>query len=230
MQICTLEQRSPDWAKWRLVGIGSSDAPVLWNGKHFGKTIDSLRHEKANALLGLKIKEGKTNSAMQRGIDSEGGILDRYRAWTGLTDSKPLCAVHDRYIWMKSSYDGICERKGKWIPCEAKTTGTRWDGTNDHYSALEGNIPEKYLPQLDHQLLVCGSTFAHYASYCPDFPAYDQFRVIPYEAPIERLNELLRLEMEFWWEIHDLAGIPLSPGSNLDFTVASWVRPVPSAA
>ncbi len=223
MKLISLEQRSQDWIVWRKTGLGSSDAPVLWNGKHFSKTIDQLRLDKANSLLGLKVKEGRKNSAMQRGIDSEGSVLDRYREFSEL-DSGPCCGVHDDHDWMKASFDGLATRKGVTIPAEIKTCGIKHDGSSDHYDALDGRIPEKYLPQLDHQLLVAGSTLAHYVSYAPDFPRFDQFRVIVYNAPVERLLELLRIEREFWWEVHDLANL----GAPLDVAeTPSWVRSLP---
>lgn len=221
MRLINLDQRSPDWSVWRLKGIGSSDAPVIWNGKHFGKTVDRLRRDKAAALLGLEVREGAASPAMRRGIEAEGTILDRYRAYAGW-DARPCCGVHDLHWWIKASFDGLHDHPELGpVPVEAKTPGTRKDGSNDHHDALRGLIPEKYLPQLDHQLLVCGGALAHYASYCPDFPLLDRLRVIPYRPDPGRLARLLALEKEFWWEAHDLAG--LEPPEDLAGFEPEWV-------
>ena len=122
---------------------------------------------------------------------------------------------------MKASFDGLAYRNGTPLPAEIKTCGIKHDGSSDHYDALDGRVPEKYLPQLDHQLLVAGGTIAHYVSFAPDFPRFDQRRVIVYSPAPERLQELRRIEREFWWEVHDLAGLQAPPDAS---QTPSWVR------
>jgi len=201
MKLINLEQRTPEWLEWKKFGIGSSEAPVLVNGKHFQKTRSSLKKEKVAALLGKAGKGARPNSAMQRGIDSEPEVTRRYRLWTGY-DVQPACAEHDVYSWLRVSLDGLGKMPdGRLIIAELKVPGTRWNGENDHFTVLQGQIPEKYIPQLDHQLLVTELDLLHYVSYCPDLPPVDRFRVLPHYRDAQRIERLFELEKVFWEEV-----------------------------
>jgi len=43
-----LIQRSPEWKAWRRTKLTATDACVLMNGIHFGKTVLDLYHEKTS--------------------------------------------------------------------------------------------------------------------------------------------------------------------------------------
>lgn len=191
MRIVDLEQKSEDWNLWRRSGIGSSDASVLVYGKHFGRSVLQLYKEKLGRLKGKTI-----NPAMERGNRLEPEARRRYARLTGYP-AEPLCCVHDTKDWLKASLDGWVGL-GKGIVVEIKVPGIRWDGSSDHYTALAGQIPEKYLPQLDHALLVTGAEKGHYVSYNDEFPRAEQFIILEHIRDEERLKLLEEIETFFW--------------------------------
>ncbi len=189
MRIINLEQGSPDWGIWRNTGIGSSDAPIILNGSHWGRDVRHLWREKTGKGEGARF-----NSSMRRGKRLEPVARALYEKWTG-TVANPLCAVHDLYEWMKVSLDGWVNNC---IVVEIKAPNAV-----DHRTALDDQVPEKYIPQLDHQLLVTGASTAHYVSYSNNFDASEQLAIVPYPAQASRLNKLLALELAFWQYVMD---------------------------
>lgn len=193
MRVVDLEQKSDDWNLWRRSGIGSSDASVLVFGKHFGRSVLQLYKEKLGRLRGKKI-----NPAMERGNRLEARARQLYEQLTGYR-ALPLCCVHDTKDHLKASLDGwVGLGPGQGIVVEIKVPGIRWDGSSDHYTALEGEIPEKYVPQLDHALLVTGAKVAHYVSYNDEFPRGQQFVPLEHQRDEERLRLLEEIEDLFW--------------------------------
>ena len=203
MIVFNLEQRSLEWLAWRQKGIGSSDAPVLWFGKHFGTTVEKLWRRK----VGLEQKQFD-NTAMARGRRLEGRIVSLYEQVLGVS-SEPLCCCHDEHPFIKSSLDGWVGEYG--IVLEAKAPNR-----DDHAAALDGRAPEKYLPQLDHHLLATGATICHYVSYSDYFPEGHRFALVEYRRDESRLATLLGLEQAFWDLIQEGrwdAGRILSPAA-----------------
>lgn len=208
MRVVNYEQGTPDWLLWRNVGLGGSDAPVLWWGKHFETTVEKLWMEKALAVHGDRIRRllpgvpwvsrpKRENTAMKMGKDAEPLIRKWYQDWTGFT-FEPLCAVHDTVDWLKGSLDGwIGEKK---VVVEIKRPGMRRDGSCDHHDALEGRVPPKYVPQLLHLCLVTGAERAHYLSYGDPkhFPPLDRYRVVEYVPSRSERGTLLGGEEKFW--------------------------------
>lgn len=180
-----LEQRSKEWLEWRKTGIGSSDAPVLWFGKHFSTTTQKLWRQK----VGLDKKDGDS-FAMARGRKLESHIISLYEAELGVK-TRSLCCSHDHFPFIKSSLDGWVDEYG--VVLEAKAPNA-----TDHQSALDNIVPEKYKPQLDHHLLATGSAVCHYVSYSNYFPEGHRFALVSYERDEQRLEELLGLELAFW--------------------------------
>ena len=68
----------------------------------------------------------------------------------------------------------------------------------DHTGALEGVVPEKYVPQIMHQYLVSGARHAHYLSYSNYFPVAQQLAVVSVKRDEEMIAELFRVEKIFW--------------------------------
>lgn len=205
MKIVSLEQRSPDWLTWRACGIGSSDAPVIWWGKHFSTTVRGLWKEKVKKYKwyqkgdqsGSEPKERKINTAMQMGIDREPEARSRYEQITGIS-MNPVCGIHREYDFLKVSLDGWEEERRLLI--ELKCPGVRWDGSSDHQLALDGFIPEKYKPQLRHQILVSNPKKVHYVSFGDPqhFNSYELIKVLDFTWEGHEIEDLLRKELKFW--------------------------------
>src|SRR5882762_4567988 len=184
MKILNLEQGSSDWLRWREGGLGSSDAPVIL-GVSPWVTPKELFERK------LKIRAPqRTNSSMQRGKDFEPIVRKIYENLFGYS-VEPICGVHDSIPWLKVSLDGWNQEKK--IAVEIKVPSK-----TDHLCALSRKIPEKYIPQCNHQLLVSEARMLHYVSYNPHFTKEQELAIVKHLPVEEDLGLLLEAEKEFW--------------------------------
>ena len=176
--MANIEQRTPEWEEMRRKKIGASDAPVLMNGIHFKKTPYKLWEE--------KIFGGHTISspAIQRGNDLEPLALQEFCKQTGLFMA-PDVVIHPKLDWMMASLDGI-DLTGKAI------VEIKCPGAIDHAIAKDGEIPEKYKAQLQHQLEVCQIEKGFYFS----FDGKEGIIIEVYKDG-EYIQKLLTVEEEF---------------------------------
>lgn len=146
-----LRQEGPDWHLWRKAGIGASDAPIIMGVSPY-KTPRELWLEKTGR------KPPFAGSwATERGTRLEPLARNHYEAVTGYV-VQPHCQAHPDYPWMRASLDGITF-EGDLI-LEIKCPGKE-----AHAQALAGEVPEKYRPQIQHQLAVTGARVCHYFSF-----------------------------------------------------------------
>jgi putative phage-type endonuclease len=186
MKLVEVAQGEP-WLAWRAKGLGSSDAPVVLNGKHFRRDRAALWREK----VGLG-ERGEENWAMARGKRLEPEARALYERLMGYP-CPPACGVHDRHPWLKASFDG-------WNAEYRVLLEIKAPGKADHEAALAGEVPSKYHAQLQHQILVTGPgpVTCHYASYHPGYDGADRLVVLTYAPSPGELSLLLRLEQVFW--------------------------------
>jgi putative phage-type endonuclease len=150
----SLVQGSEDWLEWRKDKISAGIASVLM-GVSPWQTLEQLYLEK----VGLSQPQPK-NWAMQRGLDLEPAARKAFEVYID-DDVFPELRVHRKYDWMVASLDGVSLDSS--IVVEIKCPGKK-----DHDTALSGKIPEKYYPQLQHQIEVCGVDSMWYFSYRSD--------------------------------------------------------------
>jgi len=182
-----LQQRTPEWLKWRRGKLTATDACVLMNGIHFGKTILDLYNEKTNDL---EIPDS-SNYAMRRGVELEPLALAKFEAETGYLMT-PRVMVHPKFEWMSASLDGY-EIEGK---CAVEL---KCPGKEDHALALKGIVPEKYVPQLQHQMLVTGLEEIYYMSYVSD----SDFTIFKVKKDHDYTAKLIQAELDFWQRVLD---------------------------
>lgn len=141
-----------DWKKWRSEGLGASDAPIVM-GVSPWKTRYQLWEEKC----GLNVKDDGNNWATRRGNDLEPKARAHYELLH--TIDMPVAFVqHKDYPFIRASLDGYNEEKR--VILEIKCPGKE-----DHEKARVGEIPDKYWPQVQHQLLATGADYVHYYSF-----------------------------------------------------------------
>lgn len=145
-----MEQGSVEWHNLRNRSIGASDSPVIlgvspWN------TPYSLFLQKQGKIL------QKDNPNMARGRLLEEEARQLYIKMTGVFVS-PDVRFSNVYDWMICSLDGISKDNSTMV--EIKTANRL-----DHSNAEMGIIPEKYMPQLQHQMFVCELDRMHYFSF-----------------------------------------------------------------
>lgn len=178
MKIVQLKQRSKEWLQWRRNKIMASDSPIIMGLSKF-KTIEELYNEK------IKCYESVVNPWMQRGIDLEELALDAFQEATDLV-MFPCVGEHKEIDWMAASFDGMTIEGDAIV--EIKCPGKK-----DHDLALEGKVPEKYIPQLQHQMYVAGVNYSYYYSF-------DGQRGVIVEVPIDQefIEKMIEKEFEFW--------------------------------
>ncbi len=146
-----VSQNTSEWLEMRKNKIGASDAPVIMQVSPW-KTPYKLWEEK----LDLSSSNPMTPS-MRRGHDLEDLARQELENMTGLF-FLPEVKFHPTLPWMMASLDAI-DAEGKCI-AEIKCPNRE-----DHQVALSGQVPEKYIPQLQHQLEVCELEMGYYFSF-----------------------------------------------------------------
>lgn len=168
-----------EWHEWRRRGIGSSDAPVV-----MGVSPWSTPYKLWETKLGLT-KPNFSNYATQRGHELEPVARAQYELETGVAMPATL-AVHESYPWLRASLDG-------WDALTKTVLEIKCPGKDDHATAVNGKVPDKYYPQLQHQLLVTGATKVDYYSF--DGNKGVLVEVLP---DLEYIDKLFNAELEFW--------------------------------
>lgn len=192
-----MQQNSDSWTQWRKKGIGSSDAPVIM-GTSPWKTPLQLWEEKLGLTKGFQ-----GNFATQRGHELEPKARAAFELEMG-HDFPPILAEHMNFPFIRASLDGFCKELDAILEIKCP-------GKDDHDLAKSGKVPEKYWPQIQHQLLVTGASKCYYYSY--DGESGVKVEVLP---DTQYCEKLLKAEIEFW----DLVENKIQPKlSDKDVTV-----------
>jgi putative phage-type endonuclease len=178
-----LHQNTREWLRWRLEGIGSSDAPVIMGESNF-KTPRALWSIKTGRAV-----EVGDNPAARRGRELEQRARSAYETRIGV-QMEPACLVHEELNWMRASLDGFSFDGS--IVLEIKCPSSR----RDQAAALEGRIPAHYYAQIQHQLEVSRAEEAHYWSF--DGTTGTLVRAQPDRGYMARLIEA---EAAFWQKV-----------------------------
>lgn len=179
-----LEQDSKEWHEFRRMHIGSSDAPIIMGVSIWSNPLN-LWEQKLSI-----VPQKESNFAMQRGKYLEPIALSEFENEMGvLMCPKVLKSSSIDYI--AASLDGIslCKKIAVEIKCPGK---------KDHEVALSGKIPEKYIPQLQHQLYVSELDKMYYFSYTPT-----SSKTIEIYRDDKYIEILLEKERIFWKSIQD---------------------------
>lgn len=177
-----IQQNTPEWLEMRRNYIGASDAPIIM-GVSPWKTEHQLWEEK----LGLRESQ-YTNAAMQRGHEFEPIALAAYNAYTG-KNASPQVVFHEERKYMMASLDGLSQDGSTVL--EIKCPGKK-----DHDIAASGKVPEKYYPQLQHQLATIQLNIVHYFSYLNG-----EFHLVEVPRDDEYIEKLFCREEAFWKKV-----------------------------
>lgn len=174
-----MEQTGDDWHSFRRGGIGSSDAPII-----MGVSPWSTLHKLWEVKTGRFVEEEK-GFILEKGNQMEPIARAQYELQYGV-DMPPRVIQNPSVEWLRASLDGYSE-DGR-VVLEIKMAGAK-----DHEGVLEGRVPDKYYPQVQHQLMVTGAQRVDYCSLYDSKIAVVQ--VLPDDKYIE---QLLKAEYEFW--------------------------------
>lgn len=168
-----------NWLEWRRQGIGSSDAPVIMQVSPW-KTRHQLWQEK---MYGDSVQQD--NPSMKRGRDLEETARQEFEKTIG-TLVAPANIEHPKFNWMRASLDGI-DVTGK-ILVEIKCPSQQ-----DHFVAVNKKVPEKYWPQLQHQMEVVGASEMFYFSFNGKEGA-----IVEIKRDQNYIDSLVEKEEAFW--------------------------------
>ncbi len=144
-----LIQGTEAWKEWRKDKIGASDAPCIMGvGFHTPYQLWEQKKGITEFVETKPMRDGrfKEEEARQAFISEIGVYVE------------PMVLVHPDYPWMIASLDGMS--RDLLVGLEIKCPGSE-----DHAKSLKGEVPEKYYPQLQHQMEVTGLSEIYYYSY-----------------------------------------------------------------
>lgn len=182
---------TPDWEKMRKDKIGASDAPVIMGISPY-ETPFQLWQRKVE----LKAEKQST-FYMQRGHDLEPKARAEAELSLGI-ELPAIAKLHPEHNWMLATLDGL-SKDGKTL-LEIKCPGAE-----DHKVAREGRIPEKYYPQIQHQLEVCQLEKGFYFSFDGQKGVFVEFF-----RDDKYIKKLILIEEEFYSWMQDLTPPPLT--------------------
>lgn len=153
VKILEITQNTPDWYALRRSKIGASDAPSII-GKNPYKTPFMVWEEK---VLG---RETPINEFMQRGIDMEPEARE-YISTCHKAKYETTCVEDDKKPWRIASLDGWDKLTKMHVEIKCPTIKRLREMQN-------GIIPEYWIVQVQHQLLVTEREEAYLLGYSPE--------------------------------------------------------------
>lgn len=174
-----IEQGTPSWLAWRMGGIGSSDADIVMENSPW------MSKRQLWELKTGRRKPEPRNFAMQRGLDLEPLAREAYERQTGILMPKTI-AKHPQYDFLRTSLDGSNKSAGKAL--EIKCPGSK-----DHATAVKGEIPQKYIWQCVHHMMVTGLSKLDYFSFDGE-----RGITVPMKRDLKLEKVLLAEEIKFW--------------------------------
>ena len=180
-----LIQNTPEWKAMRKENIGASDAPIIMGVSPY-ETAYGLWQRKLDL-----VPDRFQTKAMERGHDLEEKARLELEKMTGLL-FRPQVKFHPNKYWMMASLDAI-------DVTETSIAEIKCPGPQDHNLALQGKIPDKYFPQLQHQLEVCQLEMGYYFSFDGEAGI-----LIKIYRDDKYIKEMLEKEKEFYQCLQEL--------------------------
>ncbi len=180
------------WHDRRRQGIGGSDAPILVGVSPY-KTAYALWEEK----MGI-VPVAQAGWAADRGNNLEPKARAHYELHHG-EDMPPAAFVNTTpFKHIFANLDGF-------NPLTRKILEIKCPGKEDHETAKAGKIPEKYIPQLVHQLFAADGLSADYWSFDGENGV-----IVPFERSAQLEAEYLPKAHAFWNLVVEGTPPPLS--------------------
>jgi len=199
-----LIQQTDEWLEMRKNHIGASDAPVIMLVSPW-KTPAMLWEEK----MGIKMRVPATE-AMNRGLQLEEKARVEFEKETGIYVF-PQILKHPKIEYMIASLDGIdIEHKNI---VEIKCVNRE-----DHAIAKSGNVPEKYYPQMQHQMEVCELDQAYYYSFDGEKGV-----IVIVKRDDKYIEKMIKKEDEFYECMQDFVAPPLTERDYVIKNDNAWI-------
>ena len=173
------------WLEWRSKGIGSSDIPIIL-GLSPWKTEYQLWLEKTN----IRPSDFSGNWATRRGTELEPIVRDWYNEKYN-TSMQPENRESKENSIFRASADGYDPIVNRLIEIKCPNIG-------DHKMALNGEVPEKYRPQIQWLMLVFDCPSIDYISFNNGHAVVTIKEDRPYQQYIKEKA------LEFWNKVEKL--------------------------
>jgi putative phage-type endonuclease len=198
MRVIDCAQGSDEWLAARCGKVTASRIADLT-----AKTKTGYGASRANYMAELVAErltgstaESYTNAAMQWGKDHEHEARTLYEFYAEATVSEVGFVLHPTLDDAGASPDGLVGTGGL-VEIKCPNTATHID------TLLSGTIPDKYIKQMQWQMLCCCTTWCDFVSFDPRLPARMQLFV----KRLTRSDELLaELEHEVRIFLRELDG------------------------
>lgn len=200
----SVTQNTPEWEELRKDKIGASDAPVIMEVSPWS-TPYKLWQEK------LSLVTNKKTFAMVNGSEMEPKALRALENQTSLL-FRPVVKIHPDIPWMMASLDAV-DIEGKTI------VEIKCPGQVDHSQAISGEVPEKYFPQLQHQMEVAQVDSSYYFS----FDGIEGVLLKVYRDD-KYIKNLIIKEREFWECVQNLTAPKLSSRDYFQQSDEHWLQ------
>lgn len=196
--ICTAAQRSPEWfaaRAGRLTGSRACDAIDFLKSKGESAKRRDYRYQLiAERLTGLPQEDGHVNEAMQRGIDKEAAARGAYEILTSRVARETGFLAHSQFL-AGCSLDGHIGNFAGILELKCPKTAT-------HLEYLRtGKVPEKYLPQILHNLWISGAQWCDFLSFDDRLPENMQTFLVRVERDEKALDHYIEGALTFLAEV-----------------------------
>jgi len=196
-----MTEQEIEWKKWRLTGIGASDAPVI-TGKSKYRTILELFDEKFNKKIDLS----EPNFAQSKGHALEINARAWYEFETGLKWTSCRFTNPDMNFII-ATFDGYNKDLHEGWECKHLGKDDYLKLINESLPVKE-RIPEQYFDQLMHQFLASGVNAIRLTGVCDSLnKEVKEKRMHTITVKMDDSfkeyikNELLPRELDFWQHV-----------------------------
>lgn len=189
-KIIDLQQGSPEWENFRFAHVGASDSPIIM-GKSPWMTVEEFW------LIRSGHQDPRPKTAkMQRGNDLEEEarnlLIDKIKM-----EFRPIVLQSTLHPFLSASIDGINDDFNG--ICEIKCPNAK-----THEDASNGIIPEYYMIQMQHALMVSDANVCYYFSYRPEAKNQSGIcHIIEVFPDAQFMYEMIQKEIQFWKSILD---------------------------
>lgn len=198
--ICTAPQRSAEWfaaRTGRLTGSRACDAiDFLKSGSkaESAKRRDYRYQLIAERLTGLPQEDGYSNAAMERGVEKEPDARGAYEVLTGRVARESGFLAHTTYL-AGCSLDGHIGDFAGILELKCPKTAT-------HLEYLRtGKVPDKYLPQIWHNLWITGAAWCDFLSFDDRLPENMQTFLVRVERDEQAIDRYADAALTFLAEV-----------------------------
>jgi len=179
------------WLKWRKMGIGGSDAAAILGLDPWRSPLDVYIDKTTDTI------DDSESLILQRGLALEPLVAERYAKETGRKLRRQPGRVHPEHDFIRCSIDRQIAKTAD------RPTGQLEIKTANSFVFKQfkmDGIPEKYIVQVQHNLMVWGYEWSGFAVLCPDTWEMIHFDI---ERDDQLCDAILAQEIEFWQAVQD---------------------------